>query len=84
MSTKSAEMASMDALWRAYVNADPDLHRMEHRKQTIAHRRIWVAHAKKVRREAGRAILHDLAEMAGRVVVGFVFVVILFLMVCLA
>lgn len=84
MNMRSANLTRMDAQWRAYVNADPDLHRLEHRKQAIAHRRIWVAHAKRVRREAGRAILHDLREMAGRVVFAIVFAVLFLLLLVLA
>lgn len=81
---KSANLVHMDALWRAYVNADPDLHRLEHRKQVIAHRRARKAHAKRVREEAGRAIIHELATMAGRVAICGLFMFVFILMAWLA
>jgi hypothetical protein len=81
MYTKSANLAQMDALWRAYVNSDPDLHRLEHRKRDIAHRRIWVAHAKRVRREAGREIVKTLAHFAAVVTICFVCVAVFLFMV---
>lgn len=66
MNTRSANLAQMDAQWRAYVNADPDLHRLEQRKRAIAHRQIRREHAKRVRREAGREIISTLTEAAIR------------------
>lgn len=84
MNTRSANLAQMEALWREYVNADPDLRRLEHRKRVIAHRRIWVAHAKKVRREAGRAILQTLGETAGMILTAFLFVCLFYLLIIAA
>ncbi len=84
MTTKCAELARLDALWRAYVEADPDLRRMEHRKQAIAHRRIRQAHAKRARAEAGRAIVHSLVDFALKVAICTATVVVFLWLVVLA
>ena len=69
MNMKSENLIHQDALWRAYVNADPDLRRLEQRKRAIAHRRMVREKARREREEAKRAIICTLIELAKRAAV---------------
>lgn len=40
MNMKSENLIHQDALWRAYVNADPDLRRLEQKKKDIEYKRM--------------------------------------------
>lgn len=80
MNMKSPNLLQMEAAWQAYVNTDPELYRLEHRKQVIEHRRIRKAHAKQVRVEAGREIVRCLAETSIRAAICTVGVVVFMVM----
>ena len=81
MNTKGPNQAHLDALWKAYIDADPDMRRMERRKQTIERRRNRKALAMRAREEAALAIIHDIVNTLYRallcVVVTAVFMLLL-------
>lgn len=80
MNMKSPNLLQMEAAWRAYVNADPDLRRHEHRKRAIENRRTRRAHAEQIRAEAKREIVRTLTEAAIRAAICFVSVVVFVVM----
>lgn len=84
MSMRSDNLIHQDALWRAYVNADPELHELEHRKQRIAHRRIWEAKRREEYQQARLAVIQTLAELALKVALCALAVAALTLLICLA
>ena len=83
MSMKSANLVHLDALWREYVNADPDLRRMEQEKRDIAHRRAWEADARRKRAERSRARREKAKWLAGMVLTALLFDALV-LIICLS
>lgn len=73
MNSKSGNLQYQDALWRNYINSDPDLRRMEAHKRRTAYRHLAAkAHARRVRNQIRRAARWAAVETlaaAGAVVV---------------
>ena len=65
MSMKSENLTRQDALWRAYVNADPDLHRLEQTKKDLAYKHI---RERRERQAAKIAIFRNLLYWAVNII----------------
>lgn len=65
--SRSANLAYMDYLWRQFVAQDPELSCLERSKQKIAHRRAWEANARQKRAERLRALREKITRTAAMV-----------------
>ena len=82
---KSDNLVQLDRQWKEYVNADPDLRRMEDRKRRAAYDRLVVkAHVRQQRAERRRAWRQAAADLLTIAMVTFLTVWALsLLLVCL-
>ena len=81
---KSDNLVQLDNQWKEYVNADPDLRRMEARKRRLAHKHTARAHAQQQRAERRRAWRQAVADLLTIAMVTFLTVWTLsLLLVCL-
>lgn len=84
MSKKSDNLVQADELWRAYVNADPDLFRMEETKRRNRYRRLYAkSHARQQRAQNRREWKGAFVEALQICMVSFLTVATLMLLLLL-
>lgn len=82
--SRSANLAYMDYLWRQFVATDPDLARLERSKQKIAHRHAWEQNIRQKHSERLRARREKIARAAAMVIIALLTVAGLLAMLVMA
>lgn len=83
-SQKSPEQLRLDALWRAYVNSDPELRRFYRHKRRIEERRLHKAYTTLFASTRPTWLPNPTGQAIGMVVMSFVSVALLgALLICL-